>query len=282
MASLSDKPGYEHSEPFDSGFLAVGTIHRVYYEQYGKKGDKPGNQSALLHGGPGGQTLKLDTAYFDPAVYCVVLFDQRGAGKSTPNAEIRENTTQDLIDDIEALRRHCNIAKWHCILGGSWGSTLILVYVQSYPEPVGSLILRGIFTVRKEEVTWSEKKASALFYSDLFDDLIAYLPTEDKENVLMGYYKPLISEDRETRLAAARSWNTWGISIGSFQKENIDKIRHIPGNILSQESLSCYLLISPNPWPESRLFWISDAGHAASEPGTYHELVEVTDEYAKL
>lgn len=229
MGFLDNTPGYLHSDPFDLGFLAVGSIHKIYYEQYGKKGGKPGKLGLphtvyllnalivlFLHGGPGGQTSKSNTVYFNPALYQVVLFDQRGAGKSTPNAEILENTTQHLVDDIEALSNHIGILKWHIVFGGSWGSTLALLYAQAYPDRIGSLILQGIFTGREEELVYSRGTGAALIFPDLFDDLLSYLPEEDRENVTKAYYKFLTSPDRETRLAAARAWNTWDMSIGSI------------------------------------------------------------------
>ncbi|KIM99582.1 hypothetical protein OIDMADRAFT_165669 [Oidiodendron maius Zn] len=322
MASLGNSPGYDHSDPFDSGFLAVSAIHTLYYEQYSSRDGKP---VLFLHGGPGGQTSKSNTVYFNPAVYRTVLFDQRGSGKSTPNAEIRENTTRHLVDDIEKLRNHCGIPKWHCVFGGSWGTTLGLVYAQTHPELVASLILRGIFTVRKEELLWSRGTGAARIFPDLFEDFITYLPQEDRDDAFQGYYKLLTSENRETKLAAARSWNTWDMSIGSLQpnpaihdkikddnwslahallechyfahgawleegqilkKNNLDRIRHIPATIIQGR----YDMVCPpqtaydlhQAWPESRLYWIPDAGHAPSEPGIHRKLVEVCDEYALL
>jgi proline iminopeptidase len=203
-------------------------------------------------------------------VYRVVLFDQRGAGRSTPNAEIRENTTQHILDDIEVLRKHVGIPKWHTVFGGSWGSTLALLYAQAHPELVGSLTLRGIFTVRKLELDWSRGTGAGRIFPDLFDNFINYLEA-GREDPFLAYYRLLTSEDRATRVAAARSWNTWDMSIGSIvpdpeslakinddnwslahavlechyflhgawledgqilKKSNIDKIRHIPGKII--------------------------------------------------
>lgn len=161
----------------------------------------------FLHGGPGGQTSKSNTQYFNPEVYRVVLFDQRGAGKFTPNADIRENTTAHLLEDIESLRKHVGIPKWHCVFGGSWGSTLSLLYAQKHPDLVGSLILRGIFTVREEEICWFRYGVVRIF-PNVFNDFISYLPEEDRDNATAAYYKLLTSEDRNIRLAAARSWNT--------------------------------------------------------------------------
>jgi proline iminopeptidase len=225
----------------------------------------------FLHGGPGGQTSKSNTVYFDPAIYRVVLFDQRGAGKSTPNAELRENTTQHLVEDIETLRKRFGISKWHIVFGGSWGSTLALVYAQTHPDLVGSLILRGIFMVRKEELEWGTSSGACWSYPDAFEKFATYLPEEDRADTFAGYYKLLTSENRETRLAAARAWNSWEMSLSelhpsaaSFEKlddnwslahailechyfvngawleegqilkkSNLDKIRHIPGKNFS-------------------------------------------------
>lgn len=180
----------------------------------------------FLHGGPGGQTSKSNTVYFSPAVYKVVLFDQRGAGKSTPNAEILENTTQHLVDDIETLRKHIDIPKWHSVFGGSWGSTLALLYAQAYPDLVGSLILQGIFTGREEELICSRGIGAALIFPDLFDDFLSYLPEEGRGDITSAYYKLLMSPDREIRLAAARAWNTWDMSIGSIlpDPDSLEKI----------------------------------------------------------
>ncbi|OBT58137.1 hypothetical protein VE04_01115 [Pseudogymnoascus sp. 24MN13] len=322
MASPRCIPGYAHEDAFDDGFLDVSSIHTLYYSQYGKKDGKP---VLYLHGGPGGQTGKANTAYFDPAVYRVVLFDQRGAGKSTPNAELRENTTEFILSDIEVLRKHVGIPKWHSVFGGSWGSTLSLLYAQEHPELVSSLIVQGIFTVRKEELDWSRRAAAARIFPDLFDKFIDYLPEEDRDTPYTGYYKLLTASDRETQIAAARSWNTWDMSIGTIEvnqasleninddnwslshallechyfingawledghilkKSNLDKIRHIPMTIIQGR----YDIICPpqtaydlhQGLPESRLCWVPDAGHSASEPGIHRKLIEVCDEYAQI
>ena len=175
----------------------------------------------FLHGGPGGHTSKGNTRYFDPAVYRVVLFDQRGAGKSKPLAELRENTSQLLVQDIETLRNHLGIRKWHVVFGGSWGSTLALLYTQTHPEVAGSLILRGVFTISKAELSWSRGDADGvganLLYPDAYEAFWNYLPEEDRGNPLQGYYKLLTSEDRQVRVAAARAWNTRDISLGSLE-----------------------------------------------------------------
>lgn len=160
----------------------------------------------FLHGGPGGQTSKANTQYFDPKVYRVVLFDQRGAGKSRPAAELRENTSQLLAGDIETLRKYLDIPKWAIVLGGSWGATLALLYAETFPEVVGSLVLRGVFTASRSEFEWSrgDKSASSI-YPDAYEDFLGHLPFEGQKDPIKGYYKLLTSEDRQVRIAAARS-----------------------------------------------------------------------------
>lgn len=197
--------GYQHSDAFDSGYLEVGSIHKIYYSQYGRRDGKP---VIFLHGGPGGQTTKANTCFFNPEVFRVVLLDQRGAGKSRPVAELRENTTQHLIDDIEVLRQHIGIKKWHVVFGGSWGSTLALAYAQAHPDAVGSLVLRGIFLVRKSELDMFYKGGTSQpFYPEEYEQWLHYLPESERNDPVAGYYKLLTSDDEKTRLSAARTFN---------------------------------------------------------------------------
>lgn len=168
--------------------------------------------AVFLHGGPGGATSPSNAAFFDPSIYRVVLLDQRGAGKSTPLCELRENTTQYLIEDIEALRKHLNVDKWHMVFGGSWGSTLALLYAQAHPERVSSLVLRGIFLVRKSELAWGHPTRGAgaqQLFPDAAEELLEYLTEEEQSDWEGSIYKQLISDDRPTRVAAARALNTW-------------------------------------------------------------------------
>jgi proline iminopeptidase len=206
--------GYEHSDPFDEGMLPVSSIHRLHYEQYGNPDGKP---VVYLHGGPGGHTQKSNTAYFNPDIYRVVLFDQRGTGKSQPAPEIRENTTPNLVADIEALRVHLNIPKWHLVYGGSWGSTLALLYAQAYPDVVVSLLVLGIFTTRKLEMDWFRGPIGATtIFPEAFETFVNHLPPEERGDLTGNYYKRLTSDDHATRVAAAREWNRWDLSIGSL------------------------------------------------------------------
>ena len=203
--------GYTHNDPYDSGFLPVGDIHQIHYEQYGKTDGKP---VVFLHGGPGGSTSKASTVFFDPDIYRVVLFDQRGAGQSLPAAELRENTSQHLVSDIEALRKHLGIDKWHMVFGGSWGSTLALLYAETHPEAVGSLVVRGIFTVRKFEVQWARTAGGAgVLFPELHDEFLNFLPAAEREDPWPSYYKRLTSDDYDTRFQASRAWNKWELGI---------------------------------------------------------------------
>ncbi|KAK8115905.1 Alpha/Beta hydrolase protein [Apiospora sp. TS-2023a] len=208
--------GYVHEDAFDEGFLQVDQIHNLHYEQYGPKDGKP---VIFLHGGPGAGTSKANTAFFDPAVYRVVLLDQRGAGKSTPCAELRENTTQHLVADIERLREHLGIPKWHMVFGGSWGSTLSLAYAQTHPDMVGSLVLRGIFLGSRVEGQWAEQ-AMAAFYPDKQRQFLEYLPAELRANPDRGFYKlACTGDDRAARVDAARAWNRREMDMSSLKAD---------------------------------------------------------------
>jgi proline iminopeptidase len=183
----------------------------------------------FLHGGPGGRTSSSNTIYFDPAVYRIVLLDQRGAGKSLPPAELRDNTTWHLVADIESLREHLGIDKWHMVFGGSWGSTLALCYAQAHPQRVGSLVLRGIFTMRRCELEWSRRPAAQLF-PDLVQEFINYIPEDDRADPYVAYHRLLMAEisadDEEARLKrmdAARAWDAYALATGCLQP-NTDKL----------------------------------------------------------
>lgn len=203
--------GYTHSSPFDEGMLPVGNIHRMYYAQYGRENGLP---VIFLHGGPGGGTKPSMTKFFDPCIYRVVLFDQRGTGNSTPPSEIRENTTDHLLEDIEALRKHLKIDVWHMAFGGSWGSSLALLYAQDHPDRVKCLVLRGIYTFRKSEVSL---EAGRKFFPDALDRFIGWLPEEKRsEDPRYEYYKLLTSEDKKVALAAAIEWNRYDLTISTL------------------------------------------------------------------
>ncbi|KAJ5709711.1 hypothetical protein N7493_010002 [Penicillium malachiteum] len=207
--------GYTHTDPFDTGLLAVGTLHHIYYEQYGNPNGRP---VIFLHGGPGGQTSKSNTTYFNPKIYRVILLDQRGTGKSTPKTELRENTTPDLVSDIETLRLHLSIQKWYLLFGGSWGSTLALLYAQSHPDKVHSLLLRGVFTTRDAEVSWSRgPHGAANIFPEAWKAFVGFLPVEERGDPVAGYYKRLTGESHKERIAAAKEWNRWDLRIGELK-----------------------------------------------------------------
>ena len=177
----------------------------------------------FLHGGPGGQTSKGNTSYFNPSIYRVVLLDQRGTGKSTPKTELRENTTPDLVSDIETLRTHLNIPKWYLLFGGSWGSTLALLYAQAYPDKVHTLLLRGVFTTRDAEVAWSRGPLGAAnVFPEAWGAFVCYLPLEERDDPVAAYYKRLTGEDRVVKMEAAREWNRWDMSIGQLRADESD------------------------------------------------------------
>lgn len=209
-----DREYYPILEPFNSGYLKVSDLHEIYFEEVGNPEGRP---VVFLHGGPGGCIRDYHRAYFDPEVYRVILFDQRGAGKSRPFAELEENNTQALIADMEALREHVGVEKWH-VFGGSWGSTLALLYAIAYPQRVSALILRGIFLGRQEDIDWSFRKGVDVFYPKEYEAYLAPLSQEDRNdlNVIGGYYKLLTSPEKEVRENAARAWSSWEGSLISL------------------------------------------------------------------
>lgn len=196
---------YPAIEPYNTGRLEVSELHDLYYEESGNKNGKP---VVFLHGGPGGGTEPRMRRFFDPSVYRIVLFDQRGCGRSTPHAELRENTTWDLVADIERLRTHLGIERWQ-VFGGSWGSTLALAYAEEHPERVSELVLRGIFLVRKKEIDWFYQRGASLLFPDAWEDYLAPIPPEERGDLLHAYHRRLTSDDANVRQQAARAWSVW-------------------------------------------------------------------------
>ena len=196
---------YPEIEPFDSGFLPVSSLHTLYYEQSGNPNGKP---VVFLHGGPGGGTNAKCRRFFDPAVYRIVLFDQRGCGKSTPHAELTDNTTWDLVADIERVREHLGIDRWQ-VFGGSWGSTLALAYAQTHPDKVSELVLRGIFMLRRWELEWFYQKGCDALYPDAWETYLDAIPEVERGDLMSAYHRRLTSPDAKTRTAAARAWSVW-------------------------------------------------------------------------
>lgn len=196
---------YPALEPYQSEMLRVSPLHTIYFEQCGN----PNGRAALaLHGGPGGGLSPEMRRFFDPDRYRVVLMDQRGCGRSTPHAEIAENTTWDLVADIERVREKLGIEKW-LVFGGSWGSTLALAYAIKHPERVAGLVLRGIFLLTKAEIGWFYQNGASNIFPDAFDRYIAPIPEAERGDLLHAFHKRLTSSDREERIRAARAWARW-------------------------------------------------------------------------
>lgn len=206
--TVSESPRRElfpEIEPFAFGHMPTGGIHSIYYEECGRPGGKP---ALILHGGPGGATSPGMRRYFDADKWRMVLFDQRGCGRSTPNAVLDENTTWDLIEDIERLRERCGIERW-TVFGGSWGSTLSLAYAITHPERVDALILRGIFLLTRKELHWFYQDGASMLFPDAWERYLAPIPEAERHDLMGAYYKRLMGDDRATREQAAVAWSSW-------------------------------------------------------------------------
>lgn len=209
---------YPAIEPYDSGKLQVSNLHTIYFEQVGNPEGKP---VVFLHGGPGGGIDPIYRQYFDPVQWRVVLFDQRGCGQSLPHAELRENTTWDLVNDIEKLRHHLNIKQW-TVFGGSWGSTLSLAYSQTHSDACTGLILRGIFLLRQKELRWFYQEGTSYIFPEAWEAYLKPIPVEERKDLMAAYYKRLTDPDPTVRLAAARAWSIWEASTSKlFPDDNL-------------------------------------------------------------
>jgi proline iminopeptidase len=308
---------YPPIEPYDHGWLDTGDGHRVYWEICGNPKGKP---AVFLHGGPGGGCSPVQRQLFDPERYRVLLFDQRGCGRSTPYANLENNTTWDLVADIEKLRAIMGVERW-LVFGGSWGSTLALAYAETHPERISELILRGIFTVRRSELLWYYQEGASWIFPDKWERFIAPIPPEERGDLISAYHRRLTNPDINVQVEAAKAWSLWEgetISLlpnegyskqfgdghfalafarienhyfvnGGFMEEgqilkNASRLKGIPGVIIHGR----YDMATPakiawdlhKAWPESRLTFIEDAGHAFSEPGILHHLIKATDAFA--
>jgi proline iminopeptidase len=306
-------------DPYVSGRLAVDSLHTLYWESCGRADGVP---VVFLHGGPGGGTEPKHRRFFDPARYRIVLFDQRGCGRSTPFASLEENTTWDLVSDIEVLREHLGISRWQ-VFGGSWGSTLALAYAETHPERVSELVLRGIFLIRPEEIRWFYQEGASWVFPEAWREFETHIPAEERGDFLRAYHARLTSPDPAVQRAAAKIWSVWegrtscllpnpeliartggdqfSLAFARIEAHyfvhdawlagerallaNAGKIRGIPGVIVQGR----YDVVCPvksawdlrQAWPEAELRIVPDAGHAASEPGTVHELVSACDRFAR-
>jgi proline iminopeptidase len=203
---------YPEIEPYRSGMLDVDGGHRIYWEQSGNPRGKP---VLFLHGGPGGGTEPRQRRFFDPARYSIVLFDQRGCGKSVPHASLEANTTWHLVSDAEALRRMLGIERW-MVFGGSWGSTLALAYAEEHPDRITDLVLRGIFLLRPFELSWFYQEGASLVFPDAWEAFVAPIPEAERGDLMRAYHRRLTSADPALRQEAARAWSVWEATTSSL------------------------------------------------------------------
>jgi proline iminopeptidase len=301
-------------EPYNTFFLPVSHDHTLYVEEVGNPLGQP---VLFLHGGPGGGISANHRRLFDASHYRIILFDQRGSGKSRPHASLQANTTWDLVEDIEVLRQHLNIEQW-VVFGGSWGSTLSLAYAQTHPSRVSHLILRGIFLCRPEEIQWFYQEGTSWIFPEFWQEFLAPVPLEKRSKMVKTYYELLTSDNEHTRLQAAKAWSKWEGStcklkpdagvIDHFEEahhalamariechyfihncwlepnqllRDAHKIAHIPTWIIHGR----YDVVCPaqnayelhQALPHAHLQIIPDAGHAYDEPGILHALIEATE-----
>ncbi len=304
------------TEPFDQRMLSVGQGHRVYAEQCG---NPKGIPVVVLHGGPGGGCSPAMRRYFDPEIYRIILFDQRGCGRSRPYAEVRDNTTWHLVDDIELIRQTFDIESW-MVFGGSWGATLALIYAQSHPDRVRHLILRGVFLMTAAELDWFYGGGAGKFWPETWARFISLVPECERDDLIGAYHRRLFSGDTAEEIRFGRAWSAWENALASIHSsgvsgeapgayarafarlenhyfsnhgfletddqivENMHRIAHIPGVIVQGR----YDMICPpvsawrlsNKWPAAEFKMIRNAGHALSEPGVSLALVRIMDRIA--
>ncbi|HVF34684.1 MAG TPA: prolyl aminopeptidase [Candidatus Saccharimonadia bacterium] len=255
---------YPEIAPYETGSLRVSPIHTLYYEQCGNPRGIP---AVFLHGGPGGGTSPNMRRFFDPARYRIVLFDQRGCGRSTPRAELVDNTTMHLVADIESLRRHLAIERM-LVFGGSWGSTLALAYAQAHAERVSALVLRGIFLLRRFELEWFYQRGASLMFADAFEKYLAPIPEVERGDLMSAYYRRLTHPDPAVRVAAARAWSVWE-GRTSFLLENpayvsgFDEDEHA----LEFARIECHYFVHGGFFRNERQL-LEDAHRLAAIPGT--------------
>ncbi|MCT4608256.1 MAG: prolyl aminopeptidase [Pelagimonas sp.] len=308
---------YPSIDPFDQRMISVSGGHQIYVEQCGNPQGMP---VIVLHGGPGGGCSPAMRRYFDPQVYRVVLFDQRGCGRSRPHASVENNTTWDLVDDIETIRKGLGIDK-AVIFGGSWGATMSLIYAISHPDHVSHLILRGVFMMTQTELDWFYAGGAGQFWPETWVRFTNLIPEDEHGDLIAAYHKRLFSGDMSEEIRAAQAWASWenalasvnsngdgGMAPGHYARafarlenhyfvnkgflsedgwilKNVDKIAHIPGVIVQGR----YDMICPpqrawelaRAWPNADLHMVPLAGHALSEPGISAELVRAMDQIAE-
>jgi proline iminopeptidase len=297
--------------------LPVGDGHSLYVEECGKPDGLP---VLFVHGGPGGGCRETDRCFFDPEKYRIILFDQRGCGRSTPHGSLAHNTTAHLIADIEHIRQTLDIEKW-LVFGGSWGSTLALLYAESHAERVLGLILRGIFLCRARDIQWFYQSGASYIFPDYWQDFVSQIPESERHDMVAAYYRQLTSGNEIERMGAAKAWSVWEGRCATLQPnpavvnhfasprfalalarieahyfinncfarpnqilEDAHKLADIPGVIIHGR----YDIVCPieqatalaKAWPNAQLEIIREAGHASSEPGIVDALVSATDAFA--
>ena len=308
---------YPEIEPFETGMLEVGDGHTIYWERAGTNGAKP---AVFLHGGPGGGIAPGHRRLFDPARYDVILFDQRGCGRSTPFASLDNNTTWHLVADIERLREMIGVEKWQ-VFGGSWGSTLALAYAETHPERVSELVLRGIYLLTKAEMNWYYQFGVSEMFPEKYEAFVAPIPEAERGDLVTAYRKRLTGDDREEQLRCAKAWSVWEgetitllpepstsdqfheaefalafarienhyfIHDGWFEDGQLlrdaERLKDIPGTIVhGRYDMPCPMRQAwelHKAWPKSEFHPIEGAGHAYSEPGILDKLIRATDKYA--
>lgn len=304
--------------PYSTGFLKVDSVHTIYWEQ---SGNPDGVPVVLLHGGPGAGATPTHRRFFDPEHYRIVIYDQRGAGRSHPLGELRSNTTELLVADMEALRRHLGITQWH-VFGGSWGSTLALLYATQYPERCLSLILRGIFLNEKSENDWFLNGMKNIF-PEAWEQFVSIIPEGERGDLLDAYYARLTGTDEEKKIEAGVQWSLYESACSSLlanyetvttedQKQHavalarieahyfkheailpeksllgrIDAIRSIPSVIIhGRYDVICPIATAHKlhqAWPEADYVIVPDAGHSALDPPLRSRLVEATENFKRI
>lgn len=309
---------YPEIKPYARQQLAVEPPHVLYVDESGSADGLP---VLFIHGGPGAGCDATSRRYFDPTLYRIITFDQRGCGRSTPHASLENNTTQALIADIERIREHLGIEQF-VLFGGSWGSTLALAYAQTHPQRVLGLILRGIFLSRPQDLQWLYQEGASRLFPDYWEDYLAPIPADERADLMQAFYKRLTGADQIAQMHAARAWSTWEGRIATLRPNSqvvdhfseplralsmariechyfvnnafleadqllrdMPKIAHLPGIIVHGR----YDVICPldnawtlhQAWPNSELQIIRDAGHSASEPGITDALVRATEAMAR-
>mgnify|MGYP000545151513 CR=1 FL=1 len=309
---------YPDIHPYAEHMIAVDDHHSLYVEE---SGNAHGIPVLFVHGGPGGGTSPAHRSFFDPEKYRIILFDQRGCGRSRPHASLQDNTSQALVADMEVIRQQLNVDQW-LLFGGSWGSTLSLLYAQTHPERVSGLILRGIFLCRQQDIQWFYQHGASAIFPDYWLEYEKVVPEDERGDMLTAYYRLLTSDNEIARMAAAKAWSVWegrcstldpnGDLVDHFADphvalamarieahyfinhafmdanqllNNTDRIRHLPTVIVHGR----YDMVCPieqafalqQQLPNAELHIVRDAGHSAFEPGITDNLIAATDNFAR-